>query len=141
MESETDAVFTLTGSDLDPDRVTALTGVQPSRTWRTGELITERAIVRYKNNGWTLRSNVSGDLNEEISDVLDLLQPAWSQFVALSSRSYAEIACVVYSYGGARPPIHFDRDIVRRAAELNAAIDVDLYVLPKRRKPRISAVP
>lgn len=139
MESVTRAAFTLCGRDLDPDRVTEITGIQPSKTWRTGELINSRATVRYEENGWTLSSSVPGDLDQEITEVLDHLRPAWSEFVALGSRYYAEISCVVYSYGGDRPPIHFDRGVVGSAAELNAAIDVDLYILPRKRRGQAKA--
>ncbi len=136
MEYQASAAFTLAAVDLDPGHVTAVTGVQPSKTWRTGDLIDPRTPLRYTHNGWRVDSKISADLDEQIRDVYSRLQPAWAQFEELGERYYAEISCVLYIYGGARPPMHFDREIVERAAQLHAAIDIDLYVLPRGRPKR-----
>jgi len=43
--------------------------------------------------------------------------------------------CIVKSYGGDRPQIFFDKEVIRKLAELNAEIDVDLYVFRSRSAP------
>jgi uncharacterized protein DUF4279 len=131
MYSEVYAEFNLFGLDMDPDQVTALVGISPSKTWRLGDPIgPPPLILRYKNNGWRLKSELplSLDLEEHVKSVIDQLQPSWAAFVELGTRYSAEISCVVKSYGGDRPPISFNEAVVKRAAELNAAIDIDLYI-------------
>lgn len=130
MYTEVWAAFVLTGFDLDPDQVTALTGITPSKTWRLGEIINPRAIMRYQHYGWRVKSDLSlsADLEEHVRTVLEQLKPAWPVLVELGRRYDVEIACVVRSFGGDRPSMHFDKDSVKRIAELNAALDIDLYV-------------
>lgn len=131
MKAEIYANFTLTGLDLDPDKVTAVVGIIPSKTWRIGDLVDERAAVRYKKNGWRLKSDLpaTDDFEKHVTSVLERLQSGWWPLVELCSRYSAELDCVVYSYGGGRPAIIFGRDIVKRAAELHAEISVDLLVV------------
>ena len=130
MVSEVYAAFILTGSDLDPDQITAQLGITPSRTWRTGDLVMERASIRHKNNGWSVKSDIpmSEDLEEHVEMVLQRLKPAWKSLRKLSTRYTALIDCVVYSHGGARPAIFFNKDVIKRISELNAEIDVDLLI-------------
>jgi hypothetical protein len=130
MKSELSASFMLLGQEFDPAQVTAWVGLTPSRTWRIGDLVQPPAILRHKRNGWVLDSTLpaSADLEEHVKSVLERLQPSWAVLVELALQYDTVISCVVYSYGGDRPAMHFDKDIVKRAAELNAAIDIDLYI-------------
>jgi hypothetical protein len=132
MRSELSVTFTLRGVDLDPDEVTRQLGLQPTESWRAGE---PSRLVRparfYSDNAWRLHSGLPAttDLEEQVKSLLTRLEPVWKAAVALGKGHYAEFSCVVYSYGGDRPAISFDNDVVRQIAELNAALDVDLYVL------------
>ncbi len=138
MESEVYAVFILEGPDLDPSQVTHLVGVQPSETWRAGELVSDRAIIKHKFNAWKLNSNLplSAPLEDHVEAVLRQLRPGWLALEDLCLRYQAKLFCVVRSYGGARPALIFNKEIVKQVAELSAAIEIDLYVLPRRRQSR-----
>lgn len=132
MRSDVYAALKITDPELDPDEVTAYLGMAPSKTWRVGDPVIPGAKLREKANGWLLKSGLplAAPLEEHIRSLMELLQPVWPALVELCNKRHAEIYCVVYSYGGDRPGIFFDRDAVRRAADLNADIDVDLYILP-----------
>lgn len=67
--------------------------------------------------------------------MLERLAPAWPTLENLSRVFLVELSCVVYIYGNDRPALGFDCHEVRQIASLHAAIDIDLYVLPRRRKP------
>ncbi len=136
MESEIYASFKIIGPHLDPEQVTRSIGISPSKTWRIGDLVVEQALLRHKNNGWLLKSNLplSATLKEHVRFILAQLQVSWQALKELCTQHDAEISCVVMSYGGDRPAMFFDKDIISRAADLNAAIDIDLYVFPRRRK-------
>lgn len=133
MESEIYAYFMLTGIELDPDEVTAKLSINPTESWRKGDLINARGTRRHKENGWSVYSKIekSADLEEHINSVLEQLQAGWIPLLELCKCYAAEIACVIYYRRGSIPAIHFDRDIVAQAAKLNAEIDVDFYILPE----------
>lgn len=131
MKSEVYAAYVLyTGPELDPEQVTSLINLTPSRIWRIGDRVSTRAALRHEKNGWYLKSNlpISAELEEHVHSVVRQLLPAWEVLRDLGARHEAEMLCVVSSFGGDRPAINFDKDVVRRLAELNAAIGVDLYV-------------
>lgn len=136
MEWEASAAFVLLGQDhdplgLDPEQVTALTGIEPSETWRVGDLIDKHATVRHKQNGWSVESALppTAELEDHVKDVLDQLQAGWASLKGVSARFDSEISCVLY-IKSVNPPVHFDKDTVARIAELGAEIDIDIYVLP-----------
>jgi|SRR5579883_2442928 len=136
MESEIYAAFILQGRDLDPEGVTAAVGIQPSETWRSGDLVSDRAIIRRKLDGWKVDSSLplSSSLEEHVENVLGRLRPGWLPLVDFCTENQAKLYCVVRIYGGARPPIIFNRGILRDVVELSAAIEIDLYVFPRRKR-------
>jgi hypothetical protein len=133
MESEIYAYFSLIGKELDPEEITAKTGIIPTKTWRVGDLINLRAKLRKKHSGWSVYSSVekTADLEEHLKSILALLQRGWLPLVELSKCYKAEIACVIYYRSGSVPAIHFDKSIIDKVHQLNAEIDVDFYVLPE----------
>ncbi|MDX2230510.1 MAG: DUF4279 domain-containing protein [Leptolyngbyaceae cyanobacterium bins.349] len=145
MASECYASFVLTGLDLNPDEITAKTGVIPTKTWRVGDLISPQATIRYQHNGWRLSSQRkfvdfedADDLADHVRAVLEQLHVSWQTFVEVGAQFDSEVCCIIYT-GGERPAIHFDRAILNQLSELNAELDVDLYVLPEDSSERTSA--
>jgi len=132
MEFEISVLFELRGSELEPEKITALLGIIPTKTWRVNDLVHPKAGVRRKSNGWSLKSQLdqSADLDEHIKSIFEELQPSWQSLVEICKQYDAMISCTVYRYK-LTPSIYFDKDIVRKTAELNAQIDVDLYFLPE----------
>lgn len=137
MATEILTEFTLTGIGFDPDEVTTLLGIKPTETWRLGDLI-QNTFLHHKHDGWCLSTGQeeldeqnSIDVPRQVRFIFEQLQPYTSKLkdVCARFRLDVELTCVVYIEGD-RPAIHFDSDVVRWLAELNAEIDVDLYVLP-----------
>ncbi len=132
MEFEISVSFELRGSELEPEKITALLGIIPTKSWRVNDLVHPKAGVRRKSNGWSLKSQLdkSAELDEHIKSIFEELQPSWQSLVEICKQYDALISCAVYRYKQI-PAIDLDKDIVRKAAELNAGIDVDVYYLPK----------
>lgn len=140
MESKVRACFALFGFQEDPDEVTRIIGMAPSRTDRIGKPLSSvlnpsaygSALPIAKVNSWELDSGLdtSADVASHMRALLDQLRPVWSVLHSLAERYQAVFTCIVESYGGDRPPIQFDKDVVRGIAELNAPLDVNLYILP-----------
>ncbi|AFZ28098.1 hypothetical protein Cylst_6130 [Cylindrospermum stagnale PCC 7417] len=134
MKSEISAAFVITDFDYDPNEITSILGILPTRTSRIGDLI-GKSILRRKENAWVLKSQLeqSADIESHIKDVLARLQPSWEKLVEICSQYYTEISCVIYCYDQQSPAIHFNKAIIRSAFELNAQISVDYYCLHKSR--------
>lgn len=138
MQSKISASFTLLGidynsEDLEPEEITAVIGIVPTKTWKVGDLISKGATLRHKQNGWSLKSKLedSATLEDHVESVLERLKPSWQHLVKMCTRYYTEIECIIYVYGDDSPAIHFNRETLKRISELNAEIDIDLYVLPE----------
>lgn len=131
MEFKISVSFELKGSELEPEKITALLGIIPTKTWRVNDLVHPKAGVRRKSNGWSLKSKLdkSAELDEHIKSIFEQLQPSWQSLVEICQQYDAIIDCVAYGYKQI-PAICLDKDIVRKTAELNAEIDVDIYFLP-----------
>ncbi|HLO89414.1 MAG TPA: DUF4279 domain-containing protein, partial [Nostocaceae cyanobacterium] len=130
-ESEIYAYFLLCYFECDPEEITKIVGVSPTDVWRIGDKITNRSTLKRKKNGWRLKSNLeqTADLDAHIRNVLERLKPGWEKLRELGLQYYAEISCVIYNYEAQVPVMHFDKEIIKAAAELNAEIDIDYYSL------------
>ena len=132
MTVEIEASLTLTGENFIPDEISALLDKVPTKTWKTGDLISPRSTLRRKHNGWSLSSNVEDIyyLEAHVKSIFEQLRSSWESLVDLCHLYDAEISCVVYvDVGDSVPAIHFDQGTIQKVAELNAEIDVDLYYL------------
>jgi hypothetical protein len=140
MKTETSAAFTLTGLELDPDAASARLGIVPTKTWRAGDPIDGRTTLRYRHSGWRLQSALGKSahhLEDHIETLLAQLQPAWSPLTGLCARYDGEFSCVIRLHPDDQAPaMHFANDVIGRIAELNAEIDIDLYILPRVRDRR-----
>jgi hypothetical protein len=136
LDAEIAVSLTLRSPDLDPEQITGVTGLAPTKTWRVGEPIREGLLLRHKQSGWSIASGLphSQELEDHVEALLRRLGSGWRALVDLGRRYDAEVDCAVYCYGGVRPAIHLSEEQLHRLAELNAALDIDLYILPKRRK-------
>lgn len=130
MKSEVSAAYLLTDFECDPDQISEMLGIQPTKAWKIGEPI-GKTILRRKQNGWMLNIQIlnSEDLEEHITELLNKLSPIWDRVVKLSQLYYAEINCVVYSYEAQGPGLHLDKKTLEKIVELNAEIDLDYYSL------------
>ncbi len=130
--NEISVAFTLTDFDCDPEEITARVGITPTKTWRVGDFINKKKTMKYEYNGWKLHSKIekNADLESHIISVLEQLKSGWESLVKISQSYYTEISCAIYIYSDTeRPAIHFSKQIIQKIAELNAEIDVDIYIL------------
>jgi hypothetical protein len=131
MEYEISAAFLLYNFDFDPDEITNLLKISPTKVKRIGDLINPKGTRRYTHNSWRIESKLqkSDGLEEHINSIFEQLQPSWQSLASLCSQYEAEISCIIYINSEQIPAIHFSKDIIRKVHELNAEIDVDLYIL------------
>jgi hypothetical protein len=128
---ESYAYYVLTGTRLDPPRITATTGVTPSRTWKAGDVRNPRTGTRHELDGWRVDSPLpqSSSPEEHVEALVGHLARGWAALCELGARHDALVMCVVYMYDAEGPVFGLSPTVVQRLAELNAGFDADLYCL------------
>jgi hypothetical protein len=120
------AYFHVTGPGTHED-VTALLGLRPSEAWNVGDTNPRNGMLR-KSMSWRMSSGLddTSPLTEHIAALLLWLLPKASDLRQLWVEHDLTLQCVGYF-----PPsghgMHFDREQVRKAAQLGLALDLDFY--------------
>lgn len=132
MHSETSARILIADFDFDPSRITRDLGIKPSKTWQRGQSTVPGALIKHRENGWAFDSKLpkSATIERHAENILAALAPAWEKITSLSKIYYVELSCAVYSFGGDRPELGFEKQIIKQLAEIGARIDIDLYISP-----------
>jgi Domain of unknown function (DUF4279) len=132
-----DVDYSIEGFEFDPEEITLITGIEPSKVTRAGESVSWESKIRtgsvpkVKFNLWELKSDLDSltEVNEQVSGLIQQLKPSWSEFVKLGDRYGGMFTCVIWDYSDTRPAIYFDQTTVKAIAELNAEIQVSVYAL------------
>lgn len=135
MKSEISVSFTLSGLNFNPDQLTNTLEITPTKTWQVGDLINPQTILKRKENGWSLQSELdiySYELEDHLNNLLEKLQSKSNVLKHLCLENYGELSCVIYAIGEERPSIHLDQEIIKKVHQLNCEIDIDLYFLPEQ---------
>jgi hypothetical protein len=121
--------FTLIGR-FNPDEVSEKLGISPTKTWRFGESI-QKTLASYKHDGWRLSTNEveTLDLDKQLKKIWDIIHPFNSKIINICEdlKLDAEIACSVDVEGDQYPALYFERESIKRIAELNAELDIDIF--------------
>jgi|ERR1051325_3506247 hypothetical protein len=127
-EAENRVIVSLTiTTDRDPSEVSDLVGLQPSKTWRAGDLIGSTAR-RYQQGGWQLSSPSFADVEPAVDQLLSAIAVRTDELRGIAREAQLQIGIVVYANAFV-PAILLRADQVKTIADLGASIDVDLYCL------------
>ena len=109
--------------------ITKALGIQPTTTWSPGEKVRNTRLV-HQEKGWSIDINLADtiDWHEHVERLLSEVHPFQQDLARICGDYYAELACIFYLAGDDRPEIHFTPQQLRKLADLNAHIDVDLYL-------------
>ncbi len=127
-EAEVSVTFSLEGA-FSPGEITESTGLMPTRTGGAGELVGGVDGRRRARSMWEIRSQTDETvrIGDQVSEILRRLAPHWQEFIDLGKRYEAGFRVRVYSHEAQGPELYFEKEILRRVAQLNAYIDVDFY--------------
>jgi hypothetical protein len=126
--------FILTGIGFEPNDITKELSIIPTKTWRINDDIGKpgKSANKHKYDGWKLSTGhiQTLDVESSLNNVLEILQPVTEKLKELILRLNlgAEISCAIHIENGETPSIHFQQTTLRKITELNAEIDIDLYV-------------
>lgn len=133
MANRISATYGFIGPHVNPNEITAATGIAPDRTWKAGNRVFPARELVHPNSGWIVASKSTSvdDLGDHIQSILEQLAPSWNAVCDLATRYDAGISCAIYLHSTeATPGIHLEVGMLRRVVELNASFDLDLYCWP-----------
>lgn len=120
--------FRLRGS-FDPDDITEVIGISPSRTWREGEARTP--LLRWKKSGWSLvfGPERSVDLEAQIKRMLDTVEPIQERLRSARDRYNAEadVFCSA-DIDDRTPAILLGAETLSRLARLGVELGIDILL-------------
>lgn len=130
MNDEIKLYIKIVGFEYDINYINKILDMKPTKSWNKGEKRHPSATILHKQNGWMLRSNLPSNstINDQAHDLIESIRPKKKQLIDLSKKAEITIYCSVYTSLG-RPEIYFGKDIIKFLSEINAAIDVDSYIL------------
>jgi hypothetical protein len=128
--------FALVGA-LDPEAATrALGGTAPTQSWLAGEIVSPRRVPQ-KENGWSLRLpfidpftpfQTTEAIMMPILEILEAHADAWRELRA-SAAFEVWLTAIVWVHEGNYPAIEFGPAFMKRVANLDVTVDVDMYTL------------
>ncbi|MCL5054703.1 MAG: DUF4279 domain-containing protein [Firmicutes bacterium] len=130
---ESHVYLRLMGDECSPEEISAALEIQPTMTWRKGDL-RKNTIIKETENGWELKSSLSlsDTIEDHIRHLLSIIESQEDKFVTYLEQCEGELSCAIYcrkleeKYN---PGIHLDRDILKRVAKFGISIDFDIYFL------------
>src|SRR5947209_20631878 len=117
--------------DFLPEEITRATGVTPTRTAMSGEPVSSSGDYKRKSSVWeyTVNGDGTSSTGDLIKSIIEVVKPSWEKFVDLGRRYGTGFYCRVYLYEAQGPEIYLESTVIKRVAELGAAVDIDVYCL------------
>ena len=126
---KTFAWFRVLSEGLEPDAVTALLGIPPSRVQRRGELPRPKAKRPLENGGWFLESAdhvESRDARRHLDWLLDRLRGKASSIAQLKDQGHRVDVCIRWDSVGHGGPT-LDPRQMKELGELDVELWFDVY--------------
>ena len=128
-EYDTYAYFWVSDFDCEPEEISSILGLQPTRILKKGALISEKSTKRRNFNSWEYnsilpRTEVFQD--SHIKNILEVIYQKKHEILKLGTEYEVGINCVGY-YSNVNPGFHISAELITQCAELNLSIDFDLY--------------
>jgi hypothetical protein len=115
----------------DPSVVTELTGLEPSKSYSTGEPVPNHPTALRRHGAWELYSPLplSADVEDHLEALLKLLEANAESVRRAQVKFDAGISCAIYYHGGCNEGFHLSEALVERTAKLGLSLDFDMYFL------------
>lgn len=125
------AELSLFSEDLDPERIADLLGIPADEEWRKGDPKGARAVAFRKEGCWRIVTVPSEDcdrsLNDHLRDLLERIKPVRESLSTLAEGCSVEFGAVI-EFDETVPDLHVDADVVKAMAQMNAELDLDIYL-------------
>ena len=124
------AYFVFWSKSCDPAEVTSRTGLQPTRTWRIGDVRQAATGRRHEDNGWRLHGTCSSRdaIEPHVVALLNAVERTAVDWQEVCADGQRQISIVIYAHEYI-PELHLSAEVLLRIARIGASLDVDLYDL------------
>jgi hypothetical protein len=133
------ACFSIYGDFFDPDEITKILGVAPTKTHLKGDIIplreglTRTKKKKYKETDWSLETayRISMDINDGISEIMGRIGCKKEELSRIRKGYDVKFlfSFCVYIYDAMTPGMCFSESFIKFAGDIGARIDVDTYVI------------
>ncbi len=125
IQSITIVSFGISGSELDPSKVSQVLDLVPDYSHLKGEQPKDPRRSAYKQGLWGLRSKLSNEepLSAHLESLLATLESKQEQILKLSEENAVDFYCSLHSQNGFELSPH----LMRRIANLGATFGVTVY--------------
>ena len=129
--------------DFDPDALTALLGINPTKLYRKGEVLKSGRVRPFSAWMWETAERVEDDSERLVQEILDKFEAVAVQLATARSRwgLDLQVGLVISMYGSiqvdpdgasgaviSKPALYFSSQTLSRLSELGCSLDVDTYV-------------
>ena len=126
---ETSVCLRVFGDDLVPSELSDLLGVQPTKSWRKGDVFQGKKYDRIQKTGsWHLSTERQADvsLEAQINQLLDQITPDLTIWAQLIGQYDVDLFCGLWLLRWNRE-IAFSPQTLLRIAERVLLLDLDIY--------------
>lgn len=117
--------------DHTAEELVSMLGLPPDKQWSKGDFRPSRSNrkIPYSSTGLIIEPNSSltGEVKDKLSQLINYLIPNKKEIIALSKEANVEIQIAYFGYKDEMWGINFNNEIVSKIAEMNLAVDVDMY--------------
>ena len=117
------------GDDLDPDAITEILGIHPTRSCRKGDIFHGEVYDRIEKIGrwlYSVKRCAGVSLEDQINKLFDQLPAELNVWRELTTRFRADLSCGLWLKRWNRA-FDFSPETLRRIAERNLSIGWDIY--------------
>ncbi len=127
--NEVKVYFLLSGFKIEPNEITDIIGINPTKTYKKGDKRTKKSIVKYEKNGWILSVEENNITQVDIlfKKLLEKLSNKKKQIKSLINVEKTFVV-VVYTYD-LMPGICYDYKTIADIHEFEANIEHDIICL------------
>ena len=120
--------LTIADFEEDPEIVSKVLALSPSKTWRKEEPLSAGTRT-HAENGWVFEIAPKQSLDAEhmIVALLDRIPPSYELLPEALKRYTAEIACII-TINDQAPALNFSSQTLRRLSIWNMTLDIDIYL-------------
>ncbi|MFZ5966410.1 MAG: DUF4279 domain-containing protein [Bacillota bacterium] len=113
--------------ELNLDELLSLAGITPTETWKIGDKINKIRV--HEDNGFIFEPNPerADNLEDKIEKLLTHLEGVTEKIIYLPEKAEMQINIAYYGYKEQMWGWHLDKQTLKRLAQFNLEVDLDLY--------------
>ncbi|MGF1788859.1 DUF4279 domain-containing protein [Photobacterium swingsii] len=103
-----------------------LIGMSSDRSWSKGDLRYKTKITE-KKHGWLIESRMheTQDVENQINEIFSRIDKSFDKISSLPDDMEVLLSVVIYA--NEIPALYFNKEIIKKVADIRANFDIDLY--------------